>query len=103
MHACGKALAFALLGTAVAFPIAAKSASLHIGITIVEACDVRTPGLASSHTGNPVQAKCSSDTPYSVAVENHPMHGDGRSHPAIVPDDGSAVVPPGFRIATFTL
>ncbi|GAB2620450.1 hypothetical protein GCM10027191_15660 [Novilysobacter erysipheiresistens] len=103
MHACGKALAFALLGTAVAFPIAAKSASLHIGITIVEACDVRTREFASSHPGDPVEAKCSSDTPYSVAVESHPAHGDGRPLPAIVPDDGSAVAPPGYRIATFTL
>lgn len=103
MHVCGKVLAFALLGTAVVSPFAAKSASLHIGITIVEACDVRTPGLASGHAGNPVEADCSSDTPYSVALGSHSMHGDGRSRPAIVPDDGTAVAPSGFRIATFTL
>lgn len=103
MHACAKVLAFTLLGTAVAFPFAAKGASLHIGITIVEACDVQTPGPSSGHADRPVEAECSSDTPYSVAVENHPIRGDGRSRPAIVPHDGGSVAPPGFRVATFTL
>lgn len=104
MHACGKVLALALLGTAVATPFAVKSASFRVGITIVDACNIRTPASAPEHVRNPVQADCSGDTPYNVALGDRSMHDDDRSRPAIVPDDGAV---PGSddrksRIATFT-
>ena len=102
MHACRPVLVFVLLMTAVATPFAAKSASLRVGIEIVEACDVRTSGPASASPGSPVAAKCASGTPYSIALQKRSIHDDGRSRPAIVPDDGT-MAPAGFQIATFTL
>lgn len=104
MHACRIAVATALLSMAVATPFAAKSASFRVGITIVEACNVRTPTSVPEHARNPVQADCSADTPYSVALGDRSMHDDDRSRPAIVPDDGAVLssADQKSRIATFT-
>ncbi len=105
MHACRIAVATALLSMAVATPFAAKSASLRVGITIVEACNVRTTAFDSERARDPVQADCSADTPYSVALGNRSMRADGRSRPGIVPDDGTVLISAEqrFRIVTFTL
>ncbi|MGH8084975.1 MAG: hypothetical protein ACREPV_06840 [Lysobacter sp.] len=102
MHACRIAVATALLSMAVAAPFAAESASLRVGITIVEACNIRTTAFDSERERDPVQADCSADTPYSVALGDRSMP-DGRSRPALVPDDGKVLTAgKKVRIATFT-
>ncbi len=104
MHACRIAIATALLSMAVATPFAAKSASLRVGITIVEACNIRTTAFDPERARDPVQADCSADTPYSVALGGRSMRDDGRSRPATVPEGGGILVSAdhGVRIATFT-
>ena len=105
MHACRFATASILLGMAVATPFAAKSASFRVGITIVDACEVRTSAYTLASTRDAMQADCSADTPYSVTLGDRSMQsGDLRSSPAIDPEDGIVLVSPDqkYRIATFT-
>ncbi|MGY1425197.1 hypothetical protein [Lysobacter sp. A289] len=105
MHARRIAVATALLGMAFATPFATESASIRVGITIVQACNIQTTAFDSERAFNPVQADCSAKTPYSIALGDRSVHDDGRSRPAIVPDDNAVPSSPEqpLPVATLTL
>jgi hypothetical protein len=104
MRACRTVVATALLGMAAGMCFDADGASLGVGITIVETCQVETHGSGNGAPMDTVRSGCRTDTPYSVALDGRPLRDDGRSPPAAVPDDGISAISadPGRRIATFT-
>lgn len=102
MRVCRIAAATALFGMMAGVCSDASSASLRVGITIVETCRVETHGHGAPM--GPVRAGCWTDTPFSVDLDGRPLRDDGRSRPAAVPGDAvsAAGAAPRRRIATFT-
>ena len=101
MDACRIAVATALLAMA-AVPATAQSASLRVGIRIVEACQARIP-VYVQHVARDPAVKCSPDTPHSIAWSHDPGGTDHPEPESLRARDSSyPSTRDGFKVATVT-